>query len=202
MADCMSRCICIASFLLLCIPLETAAQSASPGPYTPISNAERAEWIVKSSLGPRSLATGVFTSGWLTAINAPREWERSWSGFGKRYVNREATVTMSNGMEAALGALWGEDPRYGRLGGTRAGARIGHAVKSSVLARGRNGRLRPAWARYTGVGVTVAVSTAWLPPSVTTPGATSWRVTSAVLGRLVGNVFEEFWPDVRERLRK
>ena len=42
----------------------------------------------------------------------PQEWEQTWSGFGKRYLEREVDVAISNTMEAGLGAIWGEDPRY------------------------------------------------------------------------------------------
>lgn len=192
----------LALVLALGVPLGAAAQQSSPDPYTPITDAQRGKWIVEGSVGLRSLSVGVFTSSLLTAMNSPNEWHRSWSGFGKRYGNREANVTMSNSIEAGLGALWGEDPRYIRSGRGGVWPRIGRAAKSSVMARGRDGRLRPAWARYAGTVTSNLVANNWLPPSVTSAGDMPWRISLSVLGRLTGNAFEEFWPDVRQRFRK
>ena len=44
------------------------------------------------------------------------------------------------------------------------------------------------------------IENAWLPPSVTTPGQTALRSANGLLGRLVGNLWDEFWPDVRKRI--
>jgi hypothetical protein len=198
----MSRSTCAVFFFLLCLPHIAGAQTAPADPYIPISNEQRGEWFLSSVAGPRSLGVGVFTSGWLTAFNEPDEWGRSWSGFAKRYGNREVNVALANGIEAGAGAMWGEDPRYRRLGGRQFGSRVKQAVKLSVLAPGREGNLRVAWARHGGTVVSSVASNAWLPASARTPGATTWRMAGAVLGRMAGNAFEEFWPDVRQLLRR
>jgi hypothetical protein len=188
--------------MIVFLPHPAGAQTAAADAYTPITNAERGQWIVNSIAGPRSLSIGVFTSSWLTAVDEPREWHRSWSGFGKRYVNREANIAISNSIEAGLGAAWGEDPRYVRLGRGRIWPRALQAIKLSVLAPRRDGRLRPAWGRHTGTVVSNVVANSWLPPSATSAKGTTWRISSGVLGRLAGNAFEEFWPDVRKRFTK
>ena len=192
----------IAALLVLCSSVPARAQTASPDPYTPITSGERAKWIVEGSIGPRSLATGAFTSTWGTAINSPHEWERTWSGFGKRFGDREARVTISNSLEGGLGAIWGEDPRYGRLGRGGLWPRARHALKSSVLARRRDGQLAPAWGRYVGDVASTAIARTWLPPSATSAVGTTWSITNSVLGRMVGNAFAEFWPDARQLLKK
>jgi len=194
--------VSFALLLVFCWSVPAGAQTASPDPYTPITSGERARWIVDGSVGLRSLSTGAFTSTWGTAINSPEEWQRTWSGFGKRYGDREARVTISNSLEAGLGAIWGEDPRYGRLGRGGFWPRARHALKSSVLARRRDGHLAPAWGRYTGDVASTAIARAWLPPSAKSAVATTWSITNSVLGRMVGNTFSEFWPDARQRLQK
>jgi len=57
-------------------------------------------------------------------------------------------VVASNAMEAGLGALWGEDPRYPRATGQPVKKRIGQVIKMTFLAQDRNGRNMPAYARY------------------------------------------------------
>jgi hypothetical protein len=81
-------------------------------------------------------------------------------------------------------------------------ARIGYAAKSVVLARRRDGHFAPAWARYTGNVATNIVEEAWLPRSTTGPGNIAVRSTTGLLGRFAGNLFEEFWPDVKKLLRR
>ena len=94
------------------------AQPVGPNPpasavaYSPITGSERVEWIVEGTVGPRSLGVGVLASAWQTAWNTPDEWGQSWSGAGRRYAAREADVAISSTMEAGLGAIWGEEPRY------------------------------------------------------------------------------------------
>lgn len=155
------------------------------------------------TIGPRSLfIVGPLGAGLQTAFNWPSEWQRSWSGFGKRYGEREADVAISNTIEAGLGALWGEDPRYIPSGRRGIGARARYAIKTTFLAQRRDGRLAPAWGRYAGNVVNNLIENAWLPPSATTPGQTISRSVLGLLGRLGGNAWDEFWPDARRLLLK
>ena len=179
-----------------------AQSSVVPSTYSPITESERVEWVVNGTVGPRSLGIGVLSSTWQTAWNTPEEWERSWKGFGKRYGSREANVAISNTIEAGLGALWGEDPRYTRATTGSIGGRVGHAARMTVLAPYRDGTVRPAWGRYAGNVFNNVIENAWLPPSVTSPGQTASRSATGFLGRFAGNLWSEFWPDIRERLRR
>ena len=191
--------MCLAMLFVLCTGADLAIAQTTT---TPITGAERVGWIVNGTIGPKSLGVGVISSAWETAWNQPEEWERTWEGFGKRYAQREADVAISNTMEAGLGAIWGEDPRYVRSSAKPIGARIAYAARMVVLAPYRDGRVHPAWGRYAGNVFNNIIENAWLPPSVTTPGQTVFRCASGFAGRFIGNLWEEFWPDVRERLRR
>jgi len=169
-------------------------------PPEPINGIERINWIVEGMLGPRSLAVGVIASTWQTSWRSPDEWSRSAFGFRERYLEREADVAISNTIEAGLGALWGEDPRYIRAPRGSARSRLAYAVKTVVLAPRRDGQLKPAWGRYAGNVFNNVIENAWLPPSMTTPGQTALRSANGMLGRLAGNLWDEFWPDIRTRL--
>src|SRR5262249_2367075 len=148
------------------------------------------EWIVEGTIGVRSLAlVGPLAAGFQTAINTPSEWERSWSGFGKRYLEREADVAISNSIEAGVGALWGEDPRYRRSGQGGIGARVRYALKTAFVAPRADHKLHPAWGRYAGNVVNNVIENTWLPPSVTTVGQTALRSSLGLLTRMGGNAF-------------
>jgi hypothetical protein len=136
-------------------------------------------------------------SAWQTGLNTPDEWGRSWPGFGKRYLAREADVALSNALEAGVGSFWGEEPRYIRSDRRGFWPRTRHAARTVLLAERRDGRLAPAWGRYVGNTVNNVVENAWLPRSVTTPRETLIRTADGFLGRLAGNLFDEFLPDAQ-----
>ena len=184
-------------------PLAAAPTGLTADAYQPITGRERVDWAVIGTIGIRSLTVvGPLSAAWNTAWNTPEEWERTWSGFGKRYAQREADVAISNTIEAGLGALWHEEPRYIRSGRKGIMPRARYAMKTVLLAQRPDGRLAPAWGRYAGNTLNNLIENAWLPPSVTTPGQTVSRMGLGFVSRLGGNLWEEFWPDVRARFRK
>jgi hypothetical protein len=187
---------------MLAVAPAAAGQTPTADMYVPITGTERVDWIVDGTVGVRSLSIGVFAAGWQTGFNTPPEWQRSWRGFGKRYAQREVDVALSNSIEAGAGALWGEDPRYIPSGRRGIWPRVRYALQATVLAQRRDGRLRPAWGRYAGNIANNLIENAWLPPSQTTAPQTAWRSGLGLLGRLGGNAWEEFWPDVRRRFKK
>src|SRR5882672_11129332 len=165
----------IRGLLLIVAFLPTSALAQEPAPreaafkYAPITTRERTLWVIDGVVGPRSLAIGVVAAGWQTARGFPEEWDRSWPGFGKRYLNREVDVALSSTLEAGVGALWGEDPRYIRSNRQGVWARTRYAMATVVLAPRPDGQLGPAWGRYVGNSVNNVIEAAWLPSSATTP---------------------------------
>jgi len=180
-----------------------ASPSVTAQSYVPITSAQRVDWIVDGTIGRRSLTVvGPLATVWLTAFNTPEEWGRGVSGIAKRYAQREADVAISNTIEAGLGALWGEDPRYILSGRKGIWPRARYALKTSVLAQGRDGRLRPAWGRYAGNTLNNLIENSWLPASQTTATQTAVRSGMGIVSRIGGNLWEEFWPDVARRFKR
>jgi hypothetical protein len=195
----------VIAILFACIPRSAICQPVdlTAAYYTPVTGEQRVDWIIDGTVGPRSLfIVGPLGALWQTGFNQPTEWERSWSGLGKRYLQREADVAISSAIEAGLGALWGEDPRYIPSGRRSIGARARYAIKTAFVAQRRDGRLAPAWGRYAGNTINNVIENAWLPPSATTAGQTIARSALGFLTRIGGNAWEEFWPDVARRLRR
>jgi hypothetical protein len=184
-------------------PTAAGAQSAAkPEPRIdqPMTAGERVDWIVDGTVGPKSLfVVGVIGTAWQTAWNTPEEWGQTWSGAGKRYLEREADVAISNTIEAGLGAIWGERADYVRSHKTGIKPRLGYALKTVFLAYRPDGHLAPAWGRYAGNTINNLIENTWLPPSATTWQQTTWRSASGFATRAIGNVWEEFWPDVSRR---
>ena len=204
----MRAILCSLAFFVL-TPATALCQTAAVDPpvtaetYVPVTPAQRMDWIVDGTIGKRSLTVvGPLATAWQTAFNTPEEWGRGFSGIARRYAQREADVAISNTIEAGLGALWGEDPRYIPSGRKGIWPRARYAMKTVFLAQRRDGSLQPAWGRYAGNTLNNLIENTWLPPSMTTGRQTALRSGLGMLGRLGGNAWEEFWPDVVRRFRK
>lgn len=180
-------------------PPQASQPPSVPKTYSPITSNQRIVWIAESIAGTSSLRIGMVSSIWQTAFNSPDEWHRTVPGFTKRYLQREADVAISSGIEAGIGAIWGEDPRYipSRLRGFW--PRTRYAMKTVFMGPRGDGRLAPAWGRVAGNIANNVIENTWLPPSVSTPGQTTIRSVEGFAGRLVSNFWGEFGPDVKRR---
>jgi hypothetical protein len=176
-----------------------AGQSTGPQSfaqeYRPITGRQRAVWFARSTVGPESLVSGLFSSGFSTALNRPKEYGTHWDGFGKRYGMRLTGVSTGNAIEATLGSLWGEDPRYFRADGQPFKGRVKNVVVMTFIARRSDGTLAPAYARYMGNAGNNFLSNTWRPDSSTGTGDTCVRILLGFAGKMTGNALAEFWPD-------
>jgi hypothetical protein len=168
------------------------------GPYVPISSRDRVRWFMTGTIGPSHLAVGLFTSALGTALDHPKEYGPHWSGFADRYGMRMTGIVTGNAMEASLGALWGEDPRYSRDPGDSAGGRVRNIIKQTFVARYRDGDFHPAYARFVAVAGNNFLSNTWREPSESTVQDALIRTAEGIGGRMAGNTFQEFWPEIKK----
>jgi hypothetical protein len=152
---------------------------------------------VRSTVGPAAWASGLLSATWYTGWNSPPEWGTGLRGVGKRLGDHQATAGISNGLEAGLGALWGEDPRYPRSADRRVRSRVASIFKDLFYAPYADGRRRFAYARLAAAFGNNAIDDLWLPPSSRDWGSTIRRTGYAYLAHLAVDAFEEFWPDLR-----
>jgi hypothetical protein len=195
--------------MMLAAPLALAAQSDNvsrvPGSnaqatYHPMTKPERFHWFVHSTIGARSLGTGVVSAGWGTWLNKPEEYDTHWGGFSKRYGMRLSGVTTGNAIEAGLGMAMNEDPRYLRSGKSSLWERVGHAATMTVMAYHSDGSIAPAYARYTANVGNNFLSNTWRAPSESTVSGALTRTAVGFTGRFVSNMFEEFWTDLKSKV--
>lgn len=199
-----SRSLASAALAVVCFAQILLGQSGvSPDTgYQPPSARDRLRWFAWSTIGPTSDAGGMISAGWGTLFNTPHEYGTHWSGFGERYGMRLTGIAVGNATEASLGALWREDPRYVRTLEAPFRNRVGHIVKMTFLATNAEGRAMPAYARYIAIPGNNFLSDTWRAPSDATLGRAGLRTGLGFLGRMAGNAFQEFWPDVRRRIFK
>jgi hypothetical protein len=166
--------------------------------YSPITGEERAKWFATSTLRG-AIGGSVFSAAWGTAWGRPEEYPNNWEGFGRRYRMSMAGVVTGNAMEAGLGAIWGEDPRYFPTNLPVKGnmkAKVKNIVVSTFTAKNREGKTMPAYARYIAQPGNNFLANTWRVDSESTVGAALLRTSFGFLGRMTSNALNEFRPNV------
>ncbi|MEP6961546.1 MAG: hypothetical protein ABI995_05685 [Acidobacteriota bacterium] len=174
--------------------LAATNNSSAPQPFT---LAARYKWVLNGSTGAKTIGGYLFSSALSTGRNAPPEYGPHWDGYAKRIGLKISTGATGRMLEASIGALWGEDPRYEKASGRPLTHRLWNIARMSVLARNRRGELVPAYARYIAVPANSFVSNAWRPDSETTVRDSTVRIPLSFLDRVIANTFTEFWPKRR-----
>lgn len=196
----------VTAFLVLAQPVcaqsfETPPPSERKSTYH-LTGEERFKWALNSSFGPLSVFTISTEAAMRTWSNSPEEYGTHWDGYGKRVASRFGSAAVSNSLEASLGSLWGEDPRYHRRGEGSGKSRLGYAVKMAFFAQNETGGVRPAYARMIALPSGRFISNAWREPSEMTAGNTSVGIGLAFVKKIGGNTFREFWPDLRRKFSR
>ena len=182
--------------------LESDSSPASTATSDSLTLSARYRWAARSSVSAPKLAGFAISSGLSTLTNHPQEYGSHWEGFGKRLGIRLASSATGTMMEASVGALWDEDPRYVRAAGQPLKKRLAHVVQMTFLARNRNGDLMPAYARYISVPANSYMTNAWRADSEADGRHAVLRIPMAFLSRAIGNTFTEFWPDATKWLHR
>lgn len=185
-------------------PKDQTSRASSPSlsikPYHSIDGRQRLQWLIESTVGPETLTVGLFSAGFGTARDKPKEYGGSWAGFGKRYGMRLTGVSTGNAMEAGLGALWGEDPRYFRTYRQPLKGRLLSVLIMTFLAHNRNGQLMPAYARYVATPGNNFLSNTWRANSEADTQSALLRTVWGFVGLMGKNTFTEFWPDLQHHV--
>ena len=183
----------------LVVPEQPTTLPASPKPFT---MGERFKWAAVSAVSPRRSAGYLISSALSTAGNSPEEYGPHWDGFGKRLAIRASTGATGLMLEAGIGGLWGEDPRYVRAPERPVKARLFNVVKMTFVARNRQGETVPAYARYIAIPANSFISNAWRADSHATVDKAMMRLPLSLLDRIIANFFSEFWPEISKPLRR
>jgi hypothetical protein len=180
------------------VPVDIVVEA---GPSRAVTPLQRLDWFGVRTFGLLNLGGSIPGAAWQTFMDRPHDAGRHWDGFAERYGVEVSTNAVSNAMEAGIGAIWGEDPRYHRDGaGTSLKSRLSHVVKWTVLAPDRSGELRPAYARFIAFSGSSFISNAWREPGDTNMEHSFVRVGFDLIGRMGSNAFDEFWPDAKRKL--
>jgi hypothetical protein len=158
---------------------------------TPTERIARAE---SSVAGPTPFLYLAIHAGLEQAYNRPKEWGDGAGGFGRRYASLYAQHFIGQVFQQGIAYRLHEDNRYFGSGKRKAGARLGYALASTILARHDDGSRAISVSALGGAASAAFISRAWQPQTHGTAGdaAVSFGLTMAV--RAGFNVMREFSP--------
>jgi hypothetical protein len=195
-----------ALILLLLITACGVADAQAQAPCAPgqaecaYTASQRLEDYVTRTIGPRALFNAGVGAGIQHARGAPYAWGGGMDGYGRRYASNMGKRTISNTVQLGVEAMLGQDSRYVASERTGSGARIKDAVKHSFLIRGRDGGRELAVGRIAAALGGGLLSRTWQPDGHDNVSNGLRSAGISFSGYIGGNVFREFWPDLRRHL--
>jgi hypothetical protein len=169
--------------------------------FTPLTGSEKWHYYLRSTYGPVSIARSVTWAGINQAMDSNPEWGQGMEGYGKRLGSKFAQYAIKRSVSQGLGAWWHEDPRYFPATSSGLWPRTLHAVGWTFRTRTDDGGEKFADARLIGTFTGALVSRTWHPEDQRTlrSGLQSGAISVGIDAGW--NVFKEFWPDIRRKLR-
>jgi len=167
------------------------ALSAAPA-NTPLDAHARLQWLLVENLDVASELDDVAVGAIDTFFKTPKEYGTHWEGFGERIGLVTANYALKSTMEAGLGSLWGEDPRYFRTTGLSIKGRMAYVIKMTFVAQNHEGKNMPAYSRFVAFPASSFISNAWTPRSESNASDAMIRVGLGFLSRMGENAWKEF----------
>jgi len=180
------------------LPTEAAAAPAAD-PYVPLTLGQNYIWTVHRILDPGRL----FLIGARAAIdhsdNNPSNWGQGAGGYAARAASHLGTAAVRENAAFAIRAFDHEDPRYFRSPSGGLWKRAGYAISRTFVARNATGGTMPAYSVLAASFATPFIAQTWRPEPFRAgkdlrSGATGIGIEAA------GNIFREFWPDLRKKV--
>jgi hypothetical protein len=135
------------------------------------------------------------------ADNSPARWGQGTEGYALRTASHFGRAAVRENLAFGIRALDHEDPRYFRSHSKGAWRRSRYAVSRTFIARSERGGDMPAFSGLVSDFATPFAAQAWRPE----PISARRELRSGAMGMgftAVGNLGQEFWPDIRKKLHR
>jgi hypothetical protein len=175
----------------------------SPVAYQSLSKSEKFKVFVRYTYSPYTFAGTAFDAGLAQATAAWRSYGGGMEGYGKRF----GASLADNESGAFFGrflfpVLLREDPRYLRSTSQKTVHRIGYAVSRVLVTRGDNGNERPNLALMLSAFAAAGLANTYYPREERGLADTAARAGADLLSTASMNLLREFWPDIRQKLKR
>lgn len=174
--------------------------NAAPA-YIPLSLEQKWLYSVSQVFGPSHLAAYTAHAIFDQICDLPKQWGRTADSAGARVLAHLGNSLTRNNIQFAVQALDHEDPRYFRSNLHGARSRTRYALIHTFIVRRDDGAWMPAYSTIVTDYVSPYIVRQWRPERFRNMDAL--QAGTAGIGFAMGaNVFNEFWPDLRKKLRK
>ncbi len=182
-------------------PANVCAQAVA-GSLPPIGVGDKLRIHVLRVVSPDKPVGWAVYSGLQQLQNQPREWGQGASGYGRRFASNAGYTAVRNVLGFGLDSTLREDPRYHKS--QRAGFRFrtADALRQIFVCRTDSGRETFAFWRFGSAYGAGFIANAWMPKSANTPGDAMINGTISIATDTAANLFYEFSPDIKKRLRR
>lgn len=137
------------------------------------------------------------------ARNTYPEFHEGAAAYGRYYWHTFADSGVENYLVGAIfPSITHEDPRYYTLGRGQVLERVRYAVSRLWITRSDARAATFNFSEIVGSGVSAEVSSRYYPREARTSGQTLERWASQLINDGVGNVVQEFWPDIHQKFFK
>jgi Carboxypeptidase regulatory-like domain len=171
------------------IPNFYVVYDKNPAPLTPKLKFRLA---LRTSIDPISILGVAFISALDQAGDTP-DYQQGWKGYGQRFgANYADGLTDIFIGGAILPSILHQDPRYFYQGTGTNKSRVLHAISSSFVCRGDNGRKQPNYSSLGGYLASGAISELYYPESNRGPGLVFEGFALDVGADMVNDLIQEF----------
>ncbi|RRA47938.1 hypothetical protein D1Y84_06185 [Acidipila sp. EB88] len=143
----------------------------------------------------------LFSGGYGVLRDSDPKYGTNSEGFGERVGASALHQIISREVsDSFLPILFHEDPRYYRQAYGTYPSRTEHAIRRVFFTQSDSGQRTVNLSDLLGRGIAAALTQAYYPDPSVRPSVVfrTWGVSLAALGG--GNLFEEFWPDVKRKM--
>ena len=177
------------------------AQDDPPPAYVPLTLEQKYLFTLNKVTGQGGLAVVLLKSSVDQFRDMPRQWGVNADSFAVRAASRFGRSFVRQNLAFGIRALDGEDPRYFVSGHGGKWTRTKYAIVHSFAVRNDRGNLMPAYSLLISSYATPFIVNEWRPDRVSV--ARELGNGTGAIGFAVGSsIFQEFWPDMKKKLRR
>jgi len=174
------------------------------GEYAPpLSSKDKMMFWLHEQARPMALLPAFFSAGYSQVRDGDPHYGTDSGAFGERLgaaALRDASMRFF--ADSLMPTLTHEDPRYRRKGSGSYGSRGWHAVQRIFLDQHDDGHVGLDISDVTGRLIASGLTMAYYPHRSANGGVVLRTWGTSIGGDAAGNLFFEFWPDVRNHFRR
>lgn len=167
--------------------------------YLPLTLGQKYLFTFDKVAGPGALFADGIHGLMDYAMNNPHQWGTEGGSIGLRVASSFGRAFLRENIAFGVRAFDHEDPRYFRSGHGNVLSRVRYAAVHTFMVHNDNGSIMPAYSLFVSDSTMPFIAQSWRPePFTVTRGFRGAGIGLSLA--VVANEWNEFWPDVRQRL--